>query len=386
MRPFSLDTRVTLGRAVRYSETMRLRLSAIDEFQLLTCFKFGLWGAKTDRFGEWQQGDYLLLTVNKSLAALAEVAGKPFKSNERVWDNGLYPYRIPIRFLNVAQPQDRPLLLGEIRDVLTSVWGPIYGWGILNQQLLEGDAAEKLVSAIKSAPNSIEYFREHLANELEEAEGQRKSKAKGGTKWTPQQVAKEVMAKVITQLPAILDEQPTPKEASAHHRTQDTLKRLGKITGCSVWIASNDKSKDYKGRPLSDGTLQKLPSLGLNEDAISRISLIDVIWIQQGAPVCAFEVETTTSIYSGLLRMSDLLAVVPALKINLFIIAPRDRQNRFLAELSRPTFRKIGLSDYCRFIAIEDLEGLVNKVSDLQGIQPVVLNSIALQLPDEIDN
>ena len=367
---------------------MRLRISSIDEFQLLTCFKHGLWGAKMDRFPGWELGDYLLLTVSKSLAALAQINGKPFKSNEKVWDNGLYPYRIPIKFLSLLRPDDRPLLLGEIRDVLTSEWGPTYGWGILNQQLLVGDVAEKLVAAIKAAPNSVEYFREHLASELEEAEARRKSKAKGQTKKAPRQVAvaREVKAKVVPEFPAVLEEQPTSKEASAHHRTQDTLKRLGKITGCSVWIASNDKSKQYKGKPLSDGCLQKLPNLGLNEDAISRISLIDVIWIQQGAPVCAFEVETTTSIYSGLLRMSDLLAVVPALKINLFIIAPKDRQNKFLAELSRPTFRKIGLSDYCRFIAIEDLEGLANKVADLQGIQPIVLNGIALQLPDEIDS
>jgi hypothetical protein len=69
----------------------------------------------------------------------------------------------------------------------------------------------------------------------------------------------------------------------------------------------------------------------------------------------------------------------------LFIVAPKDRLNKFLLELSRPTFRKIGLSDYCRFIAIEDLEGLANKVADLQGIHPIVLNNIAQQLPDEID-
>ena len=153
---------------------------------------------------------------------------------------------------------------------------PTYGWGILNQQLLEGDVAEQLVSAIKTAPNSVEYFKEHLASELDAAEVQRKSKGKGPIKQPPKRVAKEVRAKITAELP-VLDEQPTPKEASAHHRTQDTLKRLGRITGCSVWIASNDKSKEYKGKPLSDGCLQKLPNLGLNEDAISRISLIDVI-------------------------------------------------------------------------------------------------------------
>jgi hypothetical protein len=365
---------------------MRLRLSSIDEFQLLTCLKHGLWGSRSDRFSEWEEGDYLLLTVNKSLAALAQIAGKAFKSSEKVWDNGLYPYRIPIKFAIAVEPQARPLLLGEIRDVLTSVWGPTYGWGILNQQLLEGDAAAKLVLAIKAAPNSIESFKQHLPDKLEEARLWRTSKAKTPAIQTQKSTTREIKAKVVAELPVTVDEQPTPKEASAHHKTQDTLKRLGKITGCLVWIASNDKSKEYKGKALSDGTLQKLPNLGLNEDAISRISLIDVIWILQGAPVCAFEVETTTSVYSGLLRMSDLLAVVPALKINLFIVAPKERQNKFFAELSRPTFRKIGLSDYCRFISLEDLEGLANKVADLQGIQPSVLNSIALQLEDESES
>jgi len=361
---------------------MKLRLSSIDEYQLLTCYKHELWGSKSDRFGDWQQGDYLLLTVNKSLAALAQVSGKPFKSNDRVWDNGLYPFRIPIKFQIIVGPDARPLILGEIRDVLTSVWGPTYGWGILNQNVLVGDSAEKLVAAIKAAPNSIDYFREHLSEELNEAETQRQSslnvKGKKSEKVSP--VA--ALPKIVSQPLFSFDEKPTPKEASAHHKAQDTLKRLGKVTGCSVWIASNDKNKEYKGKALSDGALQRLPSLGLSADAVSRISMIDVIWIQQGAPVCAFEVETTTSIYSGLLRMSDLLAVVPALKINLFIVAPKDRQNKFLSELSRPTFRKIGLSDYCRFIAIEDLDGLASKVGDLQGIQPTVLNSIALQLED----
>ena len=361
---------------------MRLRLSSIDEFQLLTCFGHGLWGAKTDRFGDWRQGDYLVLAVNKSLAALAQVVGKKYKSSEKVWDNGLYPFRIPIKFLCLIEPEQRPLLLGDIRDVLTSVWGPSYGWGILNQQLLEGDAAEKLLTAVKAAPNSIEEFKENLAEKLSDAEAKRAPKAQASSETVSRHRAKQVVTSSSSRSTIPADDAQSPKEASAHHRAQDTLKRVGKLTGCSIWIASNDKSKECKGEALSDGTLRKLPSLGLSEDAVSRISLIDVIWIQQGMPVCAFEVETTTSIYSGLLRMSDLLAVVPALKMNLFIVAPKDRQSKFFAELGRPTFRKIGLSDYCRFIAIEQLEALANKIADLQGIQPLVLNSIALALEE----
>jgi hypothetical protein len=65
-----------------------------------------------------------------------------------------------------VEPDARPLILGEIRDVLTSAWGPTYGWGILNQQVLEGDVAEKLFSAIKAAPNSIDGFKQSLNDRL----------------------------------------------------------------------------------------------------------------------------------------------------------------------------------------------------------------------------
>jgi len=363
---------------------MRARLSSIDEFQLLTCFQHELWGSKSDRFSDWRLGDCLLLTVNKTLAALAHVSGKPFKSNEKVWDNGTYPFRIPIKFQIIVEPDSRPLILGEIRDVLTSVWGPNYGWGILNQQVLEGDVADKLVSAIKAAPNNIETFRKLLDDKLNEATGQRKSGAKVETKGNSKHAAKQSKELAGSLQPLEFEEQLTPKEATAHHKTQDTLKRLGKSTGCSVWIAANDKNKKFNGKPLSEGTLKELPSLGLSDTAVSGISRIDVLWIQQGAPVCAFEVETTTSIYSGLLRMSDLLALVPALKIKLFIVAPRERQEKFFQELDRPTFRKIGLSDYCRFISIEDLEGLSEKIANLAGITPIVLDNVAVPLEDAV--
>ena len=56
--------------------------------------------------------------------------------------------------------------------------------------------------------------------------------------------------------------------------------------------------------------------------------------------MCAFEFETSTSVYSGLLRMSDLIAVVPALNIQLYIVAQEERRNKVLSELSRRHLEK----------------------------------------------
>jgi hypothetical protein len=60
------------------------------------------------------------------------------------------------------------------------------------------------------------------------------------------------------------------------------------------------------------------------DEATNRtIELIDVLWLKGNAVVAAFEIESTTSIYSGLLRMSDLIAMQPNLNIPLYLVAPR---------------------------------------------------------------
>ena len=54
-----------------------------------------------------------------------------------------------------------------------------------------------------------------------------------------------------------------------------------------------------------------------------------------------------------------------------------------MAELARPTFRKIGLSDYCRFVSTESLEKLLSKVEGLEGhVQPTILDKIAIEQDD----
>ena len=175
-------------------------------------------------------------------------------------------------------------------------------------------------------------------------------------------------------------------EEPLHSKAQYLLVRLGRATKCSVWIASNDQNKTYMGNKISNGCLKSLPNLGLSEEATRRIKLIDAIWLYQNAPICAFEVETTTSIYSGLLRLSDLISVVPAINIKLFIVAPIIRRDKVMAELSRPTFHKIGLSDYSRFIAIEDLESLLSKVEEFVGhFQPSIIDTVALGLEGELE-
>ena len=139
-----------------YSEfTVRLRITKVDEYQFLSCLKHSLWGSKSARFKNWQKGDYLVFIVNKSLSGYAQVSGDPFTSREIVWDDGLFPYRIPIKFKYILTKSDRIPVLGEIRDILVLEWGNTYGWGILNQKLISDAPAEKIINTISSYPNNL---------------------------------------------------------------------------------------------------------------------------------------------------------------------------------------------------------------------------------------
>jgi hypothetical protein len=52
--------------------------------------------------------------------------------------------------------------LGTIRDSLISEWTPKYGWGILNQRLIEGDNAASIHHEIESRRSQTEEIRSRL--------------------------------------------------------------------------------------------------------------------------------------------------------------------------------------------------------------------------------
>ena len=50
------------------------------------------------------------------------------------------------------------------------------------------------------------------------------------------------------------------------------------------------------------------------------------------------EVEHTTSVYSGFLRMADMLALRTHMDIKLHMVAPIERREKVFSEIRRPVF------------------------------------------------
>ncbi|MSO77480.1 MAG: hypothetical protein EXQ87_11340 [Alphaproteobacteria bacterium] len=122
-------------------------------------------------------------------------------------------------------------------------------------------------------------------------------------------------------------------------RMQAAIARIGVEMGFRVWIPRNDRQRvlDTLPQALHVGFLDLLP-LNYDDTTLRTIEQIDVIWLRQRSMVRAFEIEHSTAVYSGLLRMADLLALQPNMNIRLHIIAPDERREKVLREIRRPVF------------------------------------------------
>lgn len=154
--------------------------------------------------------------------------------------------------------------------------------------------------------------------------------------------------------------------------------------GLDVWVARNDRSRTWDGKPFNEipRLINSLP-IQFNESTNKAIELIDVLWLKGHSILAAFEIECTTAVYSGLLRMSDLLALQPNLDINLFLVAPDERREKVEQELSRPTFSCLPrkpLTEICGFIPfsrlIEAHDG-IKKIGIIESVAPSFLGKIA---------
>lgn len=143
-----------------------------------------------------------------------------------------------------------------------------------------------------------------------------------------------------------------------HTEVQAWLRDLGLNLGFRVWIAANDRGRNHKGGRLGDGCLDSLPDPLNSGPGTDAVRLIDVLWLELDTMrvAAAFEVEHTTSIYSGIVRLLDL-ALGPGADSarGLFLVAPDNREDDVRAQLARPAFSRVGDLNV-RLLRYSDLE------------------------------
>ena len=170
----------------------------------------------------------------------------------------------------------------------------------------------------------------------------------------------------------------TPTE---HDEMQWRLIRLGQLAKCDVWVPRNDQPKHYEGNQFRDFVLSEFHQ---TLDVPRSIENIDVVWKFGPYSIkSAFEIEHSTSVYSGILRLSDLRAEAPNSNYPLFIVASEDRRRKVFDELSRPTFSGpcLRLNEVIRFLGYKKLREIDESVKNAKDFDTNILISSGESVP-----
>lgn len=370
----SLDRRLN-SMDVSIQRTYWLNLFSVETWQ-----EFLDAGADVTGFSEsrWtsvmriREGDILLcyLTGVSRLVAVLEVVDAPYQDTTPIWKKAVYPSRVRVKVVVTLTPETA-VPFTDLRDELSifrdlqnpNAWTGRVRGSPTKWSAPDGKAVLRAIEAAKADP---------IARPMR---GMRRSRPK-----TVSEQGGEYTVPVDDEKDEAVLLEPARAE-SAHDEIQWMLLRLGNDMGLHVWVARNDRSREVQGNRFAD--LPRLrTSLPLQFDTVTNqiIEYIDVLWLNGNAIAAAFEIESTTSIDSGLLRMSDLVAMQPNLNIPLFIVAPDERRDKVIDEINRPTFsrRDPPLYTVCRFIPFSTLRAEVPRLLEIGPyLRPEVLDRLS---------
>ena len=361
---------------------MQDRTYWLNLFSWKTWQEFFTAGAETSGFREnrWsallkvKKGDYLLcyLTGISRFIGIFEVTSDPYKSNTIIWSDDIFPSRIDVKII-VALTPETAVPIEDFRNDLSifdnlenpHAWtGHVRGspskWKAEDAEIVLKRLLEAKINPINRPVDQRRLDRRPPILE---------------TNIGPVTVPETDDVEVLPQKGEIL------VETRKHTEIQYLLLKLGHELGFNVWVARNDRSREINGRKFSDSfhLLDDLP-LQFNEATTKTIAHIDVLWLKRNSIIAAFEIESTTSIYSGLLRMSDLIAMQPNLNIPLYLVAPDDRRHKVFEEVNRPTFTRLSpsLAEIVRFISFTKLQMEFEKILPfIKVIRPEFIETIS---------
>lgn len=154
----------------------------------------------------------------------------------------------------------------------------------------------------------------------------------------------------------IIDEH-IERAPTEHTEMQWRLIRLGNQSHFDVWVPVADQTKEFDGNRFRDFVINEFQE---SIDVPTYVKNIDTVWKLGYSIKSAFEVEHSTSIYSGILRLSDLRALTPNSTYPLFIVANRERKNKVFEQLRRPTFANdyLSLDRIVKFLSYDSVRSL----------------------------
>lgn len=154
-------------------------------------------------------------------------------------------------------------------------------------------------------------------------------------------------------------------EELTHTDVQAKIILIGNFLGCRTYTP--DKSKQSKYGVLGElCTDREIPADYLPARQLETVKNIDVIWFDEdGLPTHCFEVERTTDITKGLLRLYQ----IRKLRIKMFIVSSNAAKRKFETEVHKDPFFQIK-SEYLfrTYLELDDFLGTVKRFTETRTI------------------
>jgi hypothetical protein len=172
---------------------------------------------------------------------------------------------------------------------------------------------------------------------------------------------------------------PEDVEPRESIRVQALIAAIGAKMGMSIWLPRSDRAGVLREWSNDHNRLVDRLPLNYDDTTLKTIEQIDVLWLRGRSIVRAFEVEHTTSVYSGILRMADLLALQPNMDIRLHIVAPLSKRDKVFQEIRRPVFSLLErgpLAESCSYLSYDSLRELAS-LKHIEHLSDTVLDEYA---------
>jgi len=351
-----------------------------QEFQTAGANVTGFREHNWKRASKVTSGDVFLcyLTGVKLWVGLLEVTSSRFRDESLIWGEEKFPVRFQVKPLILLKPEHgvpMDVLKGKLsfykQDTAPGKWS---GWVRSSPTRYDSSDGQVIAEEIRIA-NANPVVRLVDPKKLSRSSNLYKFKKKSDGKHIETVVSVPTVEEDEAELATVT------KETVTHSEIQWRLLDLGAKMGFNTWAPRSDRGKQFNGNTIHDipTLLEALPT---QFDAITNqtVENIDVLWLNGNAIIAAFEVEHSTSIYSGLLRMSDLLTMQPNLNIKLYLTAPDERFTKFKREVPRATFASLSkpLHTVCAFLPYSTLcDRLEAAKSFLHHLKPEFLDEIA---------
>lgn len=152
-----------------------------------------------------------------------------------------------------------------------------------------------------------------------------------------------------------------------HAQIQIALYFIGYQLKYKTWIANNDKGILYQNKRIAefDGVISSLRNedivISKFQKAVSAAMLIDCIWFKNGSLMPAvMEIEHSTGVTSGLVRMKNLKDNFPGFITRYVIVAPDEIRDKVIREANKEQF-KILNTKFFPYSAVEELYALCQR-------------------------